>query len=217
MGKLILVRHGKSLWNKENRFTGWIDIDLDIAGEKEAEDAGKQIRKKNIAIDLAYSSIFKRAYKTGKIILDVLAQKNIEIKQDWRLNERHYGKLQGLNKSEIEKEYGTKQISLWRRDYLTKPPPISRVDIEKLLKKTGLIPGRLGTGMGTKTLFSLNEQHVSANGQHMFCKRTTRFSNVPHVCSNRQAMRYYLFNTRTRYFSQMNNMCLQTHDTFFAN
>jgi|TARA_B100000470_G_scaffold51290_1_gene38415 2,3-bisphosphoglycerate-dependent phosphoglycerate mutase len=135
LGKLILVRHGKSLWNKENRFTGWIDIDLDIAGEKEAEEAGKQIRKKNITIDLAYSSIFKRAYRTGKIILDVLAQKNIEIKQDWRLNERHYGKLQGLNKSEIEKEYGTKQISLWRRDYLTKPPPISRSEIEKLLKK----------------------------------------------------------------------------------
>ena len=134
MGKLILVRHGKSLWNKENRFPGWIDIDLDIAGEKEAEDAGKQIRKKNIAIDLAYSSIFKRAYKTGKIILDVLAQKNIEIKQDWRLNERHYGKLQGLNKSEIEKEYGTKQIFLWRRDYLTKPPQISRNDIETLVK-----------------------------------------------------------------------------------
>ena len=110
MGKLILVRHGKSLWNKENRFTGWIDIALDIEGEKEAEDAGKQIREKNITIDFAYSSIFKRAYNTGKIILDVLAQKNIEIKQDWRLNERHYGKLQGLNKSEIEKEYGTKQI-----------------------------------------------------------------------------------------------------------
>jgi len=135
LGKLILVRHGKSLWNKENRFTGWIDIALDIEGEKEAEDAGKQIREKNITIDFAYSSIFKRAYNTGKIILDVLAQKNIEIKQDWRLNERHYGKLQGLNKSEIEKEYGTKQISLWRRDYLTKPPPISRNDIKKLLKK----------------------------------------------------------------------------------
>jgi|TARA_B100001105_G_scaffold146371_1_gene117226 2,3-bisphosphoglycerate-dependent phosphoglycerate mutase len=163
LGKLILVRHGKSLWNKENRFTGWIDIDLDIEGEKEAEDAGKQIKEKNIAIDLAYSSIFKRAYKTGKIILDVLDKENIEIKKDWRLNERHYGKLQGLNKSEIEKEYGTKQIFLWRRDYLTKPPQISRNDIETLVKKSifkNIPKDKFPSGESLKdTLERVNEFH----------------------------------------------------------
>ena len=122
MASLILVRHGKSHWNKENRFTGWTDIDLAQEGIAEAESAAQDIKTKQIKIDLAYSSIFSRAYNTAKIILDEMYIKNINIKKDWRINERHYGDLQGLNKEETSKKYGEKQVFKWRRDYFTKPP-----------------------------------------------------------------------------------------------
>ena len=122
MASLILVRHGKSHWNKENRFTGWTDIDLAQEGIAEAKSAAKDIKIKQIKIDLVYSSIFSRAYNTAKIILEEMDTKNIAIKKDWRLNERHYGDLQGLNKEETSKIYGAKQVLKWRRDYLTKPP-----------------------------------------------------------------------------------------------
>jgi len=122
LASLILVRHGKSHWNKENRFTGWTDIDLAQEGIAEAKSAAKDIKIKQIKIDLVYSSIFSRAYNTAKIILEEMDTKNIAIKKDWRLNERHYGDLQGLNKEETSKIYGAKQVLKWRRDYLTKPP-----------------------------------------------------------------------------------------------
>jgi|TARA_B110000263_G_scaffold156669_1_gene136067 2,3-bisphosphoglycerate-dependent phosphoglycerate mutase len=122
LASLILVRHGKSHWNKENRFTGWTDIDLAQEGIAEAESAAQDIKTKQIKIDLAYSSIFSRAYNTAKIILDEMYIKNINIKKDWRINERHYGDLQGLNKEETSKKYGEKQVFKWRRDYFTKPP-----------------------------------------------------------------------------------------------
>jgi 2,3-bisphosphoglycerate-dependent phosphoglycerate mutase len=122
LASLILVRHGKSHWNKENRFTGWTDIDLAQEGIAEAKSAANDIKIKQIKIDLVYSSIFSRAYNTAKIILEEMDTKNIAIKKDWRINERHYGDLQGLNKEETSKKYGAKQVMKWRRDYLTKPP-----------------------------------------------------------------------------------------------
>ena len=105
MSFLILVRHGKSLWNEENRFTGWTDIDLSNAGIIEAKEAAKKIKKKNIQISMAYSSIFSRAHDTCKIILDELGLSSLQIIKDWRINERHYGNLQGLNKKETSDLY----------------------------------------------------------------------------------------------------------------
>ena len=122
MSFLILVRHGKSLWNEENRFTGWTDIDLSNAGIIEAKQAAKKIKKKNIKISNAYSSIFSRAHDTCKIILNELGLSSLEIIKDWRINERHYGNLQGLNKKETSDLYGKKQVFEWRRNYNTKPP-----------------------------------------------------------------------------------------------
>ncbi|MEC7837449.1 MAG: 2,3-diphosphoglycerate-dependent phosphoglycerate mutase [Chloroflexota bacterium] len=128
MSLLILVRHGKSLWNKENRFTGWTDIPLSNEGIKEAESAAREILDQNISINIAYSSIFSRAYETGKIMLQNSQNKEVKLQKDWRLNERHYGKLQGLNKSETASRYGDSQVLKWRRSFNTKPPLLSEKD-----------------------------------------------------------------------------------------
>ena len=134
MSSIILVRHGKSLWNKENRFTGWTDISLSDEGEKEAEQAAQEILSKKIIINKAYSSIFSRAYHTGEIILKNSNTKLTEIVKDWRLNERHYGKLQGLNKSETSKKYGDDQVLEWRRSFRTKPPLLDNKEHHNQLK-----------------------------------------------------------------------------------
>lgn len=128
MSLLILVRHGKSLWNKENRFTGWTDISLSNEGIKEAESAAREILDQNISINIAYSSIFSRAYETAKIMLQNSQNKEVKLQKDWRLNERHYGKLQGLNKSETAAKYGDGQVLKWRRSFNTKPPLLSEKD-----------------------------------------------------------------------------------------
>tara|TARA_B100000579_G_scaffold71292_2_gene54361 strand:- start:17018 stop:17695 length:678 start_codon:yes stop_codon:yes gene_type:complete len=134
LSSIILVRHGKSLWNKENRFTGWTDISLSDEGEKEAEQAAQEILSKKIIINKAYSSIFSRAYHTGEIILKNSNTKLTEIVKDWRLNERHYGKLQGLNKSETSKKYGDDQVLEWRRSFRTKPPLLDNKEHDNQLK-----------------------------------------------------------------------------------
>lgn len=134
MSLIILVRHGKSLWNKENRFTGWTDISLSNEGIKEAETASKEILDHNISINAAYSSIFSRAYETGKIILQNSQNSKITIEKDWRLNEKHYGKLQGLNKSETSTKYGDDQVLKWRRSFKTKPPLLTEKDHALQLK-----------------------------------------------------------------------------------
>ena len=131
MTSLILVRHGKSLWNKENKFTGWTDIDLSEEGITEAKYAAKEIQSHNLKINLVYSSIFSRAYNTANIILNELNIKNITVIKDWRINERHYGDLQGLNKEETSKKYGEKQVYKWRRNYLSKPPLLSNTKYNK--------------------------------------------------------------------------------------
>ena len=125
MAKLVLVRHGKSVWNLENRFTGWVDVDLSPKGIEEAKEAGKRLKKAGLKFDIAFSSMLKRAIKTGFYILDELDQLYIDHLKDWRFNERHYGALTGMNKDEVKAEVGEEQFLVYRRSYDTPPPPLS--------------------------------------------------------------------------------------------
>ena len=128
MIKLVIVRHGQSIWNLENKFTGWTDVDLSENGIKEAKEAGKILKSNNYKFDIAYTSLLKRAQDTLKYILEELNETNIEIKVSYKLNERHYGALQGLNKDETRKKYGDEQVRLWRRSMFIKPPALSLDD-----------------------------------------------------------------------------------------
>ncbi|MHB8086417.1 MAG: 2,3-diphosphoglycerate-dependent phosphoglycerate mutase [Dehalococcoidia bacterium] len=128
MIKLVLLRHGESLWNSENRFTGWTDVDLSSKGTREAQQAGKVLRKQGYLFDLAYTSVLKRAVRTLWIALDELDLMWIPVKNSWRLNERHYGALQGLNKSETASKYGEDQVLIWRRSYDIPPPALHKGD-----------------------------------------------------------------------------------------
>ena len=125
MHNLILTRHGQSLWNKEKRFTGWADVELSEKGKSEAELAGKLIKELNIEFDVCFTSALKRAVNTLKIILDVLNEKKAKTIIAWELNERHYGNLTGLNKDEILKKHGEKQVQIWRRSFSIPPPPMT--------------------------------------------------------------------------------------------
>ncbi|MGL5788746.1 MAG: 2,3-bisphosphoglycerate-dependent phosphoglycerate mutase, partial [Bacteroidales bacterium] len=122
MYTLILVRHGESEWNKENRFTGWTDVDLSEKGVAEAYTAGRKIKESGITVDVIYTSVLKRAIKTAFYIADECDILWIKMVKNWRLNERHYGALQGLNKAETAKEYGDEQVKIWRRSYTIQPP-----------------------------------------------------------------------------------------------
>ena len=128
MIKLVLVRHGQSEWNLENRFTGWTDVELTEQGMKEAEEAGIALREQGFHFDLAYTSVLKRAEHTLDLILKEMGEENIEIKRNWRLNERHYGALQGLNKDETKEKYGAEQVLLWRRSTDVRPPELDVTD-----------------------------------------------------------------------------------------
>ena len=128
MIKLVLVRHGQSMWNLENRFTGWTDVELSEQGIKEAKEAGKVLKEKGFNFDVAYTSVLKRANDTLKYILEELGEENIPVKKSWRLNERHYGALQGLNKDETKEKYGAEQVLLWRRSTDVRPPELSKDD-----------------------------------------------------------------------------------------
>ncbi len=128
MKKLVLLRHGESVWNKENRFTGWTDVDLSEKGLVEAEKAGQVLKEEGFKFDIAYTSVLKRAIRTLWITLDVLDQMWIDVYRSWRLNERHYGALQGLNKAETAEEYGEAQVKIWRRSYDTPPPELEKTD-----------------------------------------------------------------------------------------
>lgn len=128
MHKLVLLRHGLSEWNIQNRFTGWHDVDLADEGMAEARKAGKALRNAGFQFDIAYTSLLKRAIRTLWVVLDQLDQMWIPVLRDWRLNERHYGALQGLNKAEIAAKYGEEQVLIWRRSYDTSPPPVSGED-----------------------------------------------------------------------------------------
>ena len=126
--KLILVRHGQSDWNLQNRFTGWVDVDLSDAGVAEARAAGRALAGEGVRLDIAFTSVLKRAIRTLWIILEELDQMWVPVERSWRLNERHYGALQGLNKAETAAEYGDDQVKIWRRSYATPPPPLDRGD-----------------------------------------------------------------------------------------
>jgi len=128
MHKLVLVRHGESTWNKENRFTGWTDVDLSENGVKEAHEAGQTLRNGGYVFDGAYTSVLKRAIRTLWILLDELDQMWITVHNSWRLNERHYGALQGLNKAEMAAKYGEAQVLTWRRSYDVPPPALELSD-----------------------------------------------------------------------------------------
>ncbi|WP_069470480.1 2,3-diphosphoglycerate-dependent phosphoglycerate mutase [Candidatus Marithrix sp. Canyon 246] len=127
MYKLVLLRHGESVWNQENRFTGWTDVDLTEKGKIEALNAGKLL-KKDYTFDIAYTSVLKRAIRTLWIALDEMDAMWIPVDRDWRLNERHYGNLQGLNKLETANKYGSDQVKIWRRSYDELPPALDRSD-----------------------------------------------------------------------------------------
>jgi 2,3-bisphosphoglycerate-dependent phosphoglycerate mutase len=128
MYKLVLLRHGQSEWNLENRFTGWTDVDLSQQGIQETHEAGKLLREGGYEFDLVYTSVLKRAIRTMWIVLDEIDQMWLPVVRHWRLNERHYGALQGLNKAETAKKFGAEQVHLWRRSYATPPPALEESD-----------------------------------------------------------------------------------------
>jgi 2,3-bisphosphoglycerate-dependent phosphoglycerate mutase len=127
-GKLILVRHGQSIWNVENLFTGWYDVDLSDQGRLEAAQAGRELQKENLLPDIAFTSVLKRAIRTLWLILDTTDRMWTPVERHWRLNERHYGALQGLNKAETVAQHGDAQVKIWRRSYDVPPPPMSEDD-----------------------------------------------------------------------------------------
>ena len=127
-GKLILVRHGQSTWNKENRFTGWTDVDLSEKGREEAREAGRLMAAEKMEFDVAFTSVLKRAIRTLWISLDALDMMWIPVHNSWRLNERHYGGLQGLNKAETAAKHGEEQVLVWRRSFDTPPPKLEPED-----------------------------------------------------------------------------------------
>ena len=126
MNNLILVRHGQSLWNREKRFTGFVDIELTEDGKSEAEHAGRLIKELNIEFEAYFTSVLKRAINSLNIILEILNKPNVKINTAWELNERHYGELTGLNKDDTVIKYGNKQVQIWRRSFDTRPPPMGK-------------------------------------------------------------------------------------------
>lgn len=143
--KLVLLRHGQSQWNLENRFTGWVDVDLSPRGMEEAKNAGLALGSKGYRFDVAYTSILLRAVHTLEIVLNELDQTDLLIVKDWHLNERHYGALQGLNKSEMAQRHGADQIQRWRRGYDVRPPAMSDADTktqrsDKLYRQLDRVP-----------------------------------------------------------------------------
>ena len=125
--RLVLLRHGESVWNKENRFTGWTDVDLSENGVKEAENAGKLLKEKGFTFDVSFTSVLKRANRTLEIVLKEM-NLDIPVHYSYRLNERHYGALQGLNKDEMRKKFGEEQVHIWRRSYDVRPPELTKDD-----------------------------------------------------------------------------------------
>jgi len=128
MYEIVLLRHGESLWNKENRFTGWTDVDLTDGGIQEAHSAGKILKDSGYHFDIAFTSVLKRAIRTLWIVLDEMDLMWIPVQNSWRLNERHYGALQGLNKAETAQKYGDEQVTLWRRSADVRPPALDKDD-----------------------------------------------------------------------------------------
>lgn len=128
MHKLVLLRHGESTWNQENRFTGWTDVDLTDKGREQAKSAGKYLKQEGFTFDVAFTSLLKRAIRTLWIAMDEMDELWVPVRRAWQLNERHYGSLQGLNKSETAEKYGEEQVLIWRRSYDVPPPALTPED-----------------------------------------------------------------------------------------
>ena len=146
MHKLVLIRHGESTWNLENRFTGWTDVDLTPLGVQQAQQAGRLLKAEGYEFDIAYTSVLKRAIWTLWHTLDQMDRTWLPVRNDWRLNERHYGALQGLNKAETAKKFGDDQVLVWRRSYDTPPPTLEASDPRSEstdLRYAGLAPGQV--------------------------------------------------------------------------
>mgnify|MGYP001279378076 FL=1 len=146
MHKLVLIRHGESTWNLENRFTGWTDVDLTATGIEQAKSSGRLLKAEGYEFDLAYTSVLKRATHTLWHCLDEMDRTWLPVQHSWRLNERHYGALQGLNKAETAKKYGDAQVLVWRRSYDTPPPALEATDPRSErgdLRYAGLTPGQV--------------------------------------------------------------------------
>ena len=146
MHKLVLIRHGESTWNLENRFTGWTDVDLTPLGVQQAQQAGRLLKAEGYEFDIAYTSVLKRAIWTLWHTLDQMDRTWLPVRNDWRLNERHYGALQGLNKAETAKKFGDDQVLVWRRSYDTPPPTLDASDPRSEstdLRYAGLAPGQV--------------------------------------------------------------------------
>jgi len=124
MYQLVLVRHGQSVWNRENLFTGWTDVELTAKGAEEAREAGKLLKQQGLTFNIAFTSLLKRVIRTSWILLDEMDLLWIPVVRDWRLNERHYGALQGLNKAKVAEEFGEKQVKIWRRSFAVRPPAL---------------------------------------------------------------------------------------------
>tara|TARA_X000000368_G_C23058424_1_gene725358 strand:+ start:10894 stop:11643 length:750 start_codon:yes stop_codon:yes gene_type:complete len=154
--KLVLLRHGESQWNLENKFTGWKDVSLTQTGIEEAKFSGKQLVKANINIQSVYTSLLNRATETTDIVTDIINFSKKNIHYDWRLNERHYGALQGLNKSETAEKYGEEQVQIWRRSYDIPPPPLNEDDKRhpRFDKKFGSIECKLPAGESLKNVIN---------------------------------------------------------------
>jgi len=152
--RLVLVRHGESQWNKENRFTGWVDIDLSEKGREEARKAGKLMRAEGFLFDCAYTSVLKRAIRTLWLGLEEMDAMWLPVQTSWRLNERHYGALQGLDKAETAEKYGEDQVKIWRRSYDTPPPLMTDADFKKQAAEPrfrSIAPGELPRGETLKS------------------------------------------------------------------
>jgi 2,3-bisphosphoglycerate-dependent phosphoglycerate mutase len=128
MHTLVLLRHGESTWNKENRFTGWMDVPLSEQGEREAREAGRLMKAEGLVFDVAYTSLLERAIRTLWLALEQMDASNLPVYRSWRLNERHYGALQGLNKAETAAKHGEEQVQIWRRSYSIRPPALAKDD-----------------------------------------------------------------------------------------
>lgn len=161
MLKLVLLRHGESLWNRENRFTGWTDVGLSESGNREAHDAGKALRDAGYTFDVAFTSVLQRAVRTLWAVQEEMDLLWLPVIKDWRLNERHYGALQGLNKDEIAQHYGAEQVHLWRRGFAIRPPALNLSDPRHPrhdARYRGLSPNRLpATESLQDTLFRVQE------------------------------------------------------------
>ena len=127
-GKLVLLRHGQSLWNLQNLFTGWVDVDLTEQGRKEAIEAGRLLKAEGFSFDVTFTSVLKRAVRTLWLVLDEMDLMWLPVERDWRLNERHYGALQGLDKAQTVEKHGAEQVKIWRRSFDIPPPPLSLED-----------------------------------------------------------------------------------------